>query len=137
MAAPAQFADVQYNLSHAVPNIELDANKVTSLIPVRRSNSWQCLDDVMKSLVHDWTVTIGSHEYNPDYYGAENAISGCFDALTMPESKPERLKMSLWMTQFMFLLDGMPSHELSHELCLPFSDVDLDKAECMAREVVR
>jgi hypothetical protein len=120
MAAPAQFADEHYDHSRPVPNREMDEYKFITLIPVRRSNSWQCLDDVMNGLVHDWSITIGTHEYNPDYYGSENAISGCFDALTMPESKPERLKINLWFTQFVFLLDGMCQPRALTWIPLPF-----------------
>jgi hypothetical protein len=115
MAVVDQFLGSHCVFSHPVPDEEIQDCSPISLIPIRRSNAYQDAGRIIASLTQDWTATIGGgDEDNPDYHACENTISGCFDSLILPESSPDRFELTVWFTQFFFLLDGKTLIRIAH-----------------------
>ena len=105
MIAPTQFSGCHCEFSHAIPEEEFWESNAISCIPVRRSNAYKTAEKIIAALALDWAANVGGGD-NLHYYASENTISGCFDSLILPESKPDRFDLTVWFTEFFILLDG-------------------------------
>ena len=106
MGASFHFCETEYRFSHLLSDDEIQINGAFTYLPVRRNNSYKEVDNTALELVKTWKKIIADGTTD-GFHGAENGISGNFDSLVLPGAKPERLKHSIWLTQFFFLLDGM------------------------------
>jgi hypothetical protein len=105
MSKSFQFTETDYHFSHLICDDEIQENGAFTLLPVRRHDHYKEVDKFASEMVKTWaeTVTDGTTD---GFHGTDNSISGTFDSLILPEAKPERLKYSVWWTQF-FVFDGI------------------------------
>jgi len=106
MGASFHFYGTDYRFSRPLSDDEIQINGAFTYLPVRRNNSHKEVDNTALGLMKTWKEIIADGTTD-GFHGAENGISGNFDSLILPGAKPERLKHSIWLTQFFFLLDGM------------------------------
>ena len=75
-------------------------------LPVRRHRKHDLHNSVEEQLFRDWKNIVA--DGTTDMCRANtNPIAGGWDSLTLSESKPERLYYTMWLTTFLFLLDGI------------------------------
>ncbi|KAH8430730.1 terpene synthase family protein [Aspergillus melleus] len=109
-----EFARGEFLSSHALSESEVRTHGCFGIFPVRRNINHEVGNEVARDLVERWDDAV-KDTTTENFHGIENNISGCWDALILPEADPERLKYSAWFTHFFFLLD--------------------DKAEALTREM--
>ncbi|KAK5997717.1 Ophiobolin F synthase oblA-like protein [Cladobotryum mycophilum] len=96
--------------SRSIPPNEAREHGCFTILPVRVSTRSDVTeDDTQYRLAKQWKETFGDHTFGTDgpesYNGSQNKVFGPWDALTQPEAKHERLKYTLWLTAFFFLVD--------------------------------
>ena len=96
----------------AVEQSELEAAAAFTVLPVRRTkykNTFdQALTDILDLL----------DECYPDHFarqqsGCKNVISGHYDMLANPATKPDRARILVWWNQYMFTADGKDPYALA------------------------
>jgi hypothetical protein len=100
--------DPEYLWDHSQPIAPSHAQMYGSFtsLPVRRNLDYKAMDKIEADLFKVWERTVGD-DTTKICRGCGNQVFGSWDSLVHPEAKLSRLRFSAWITNFMFLVDGV------------------------------